>query len=271
MPVDFNARQRDATVAAFRSAGLHVSRVLEEPTAAAIAYGLHRDPAVHFVVVFDFGGGTLDVSLLFVCAGSIRVVDTLGDNNLGGEDVDALVAESLAREFASQLGMDKIPSVASELQQGEEDEADGGGSKDGIPAMLPPCTQAGVRRAAELLKRSLSSATSATASCVSVGDYGGTKSPSRPHDSVIASTVMTREQLEELCRPLLERTMAPVRTILTENHMDPDEIDAVVLVGGSSRIPWVRERLTELFGGRRPLTDIDPDVAVAYGAARTLD
>jgi molecular chaperone DnaK (HSP70) len=259
VPVDFNARQRDATVAAFRSAGLHVSRVLEEPTAAAIAYGLHQDPAVHFIVVFDFGGGTLDVSLLFVRAGSIRVVDTLGDNNLGGEDVDALVAEFLSREFASQLGIDKIPSVASDIEQGEEDGDDGES-----PASIPPCTQSGVRRAAESLKRALSSAISVTASCVSSETFDGATNTK-------VSVVMTREQLEALCEPLLERTMAPVRTILTENHMDPDEIDAVVLVGGSSRIPWVRERLTELFGGQPPLTDIDPDVAVAYGAARTLD
>lgn len=252
MPVDFNERQRDATITAFRNAGLHVSRVLEEPTAAAIAYGLHQDPTVNFIIVFDFGGGTLDVSLLFVRAGSIRVIDTLGDNNLGGEDIDGAVASFLAREFAQKIGIDEIPSAASDIMQ--DDDAD-------ESMAVPPCTKAGVRRAAEFLKRALSGATSASASCVPVSHPGGAE----------VTVQMTRNELEELCRPLLDRTMVPVRRILEENHMESDEIDAVVLVGGSSRIPWIRAQLAQLFGGRAPLTNIDPDVAVAYGAARTLD
>lgn len=249
VPVDFNERQRDATAEAFRAAGLVVSRVLEEPTAAAIAYGLHQDPTVNFVLVFDFGGGTLDVSLLFVRAGSIRVLDTLGDNNLGGEDVDSAIAAFLADEFARQLGVDRITSASSEIEKVDSEDPD-----------ELPCTIAGVRRAAESLKRKLSSATTATAMCVVQGETYRT-----------ASVSMTRAQLETICRPLFERTMAPVRSVLEGNHMTPAEIDAVVLVGGSSRIPWVRESLTALFGGRPPLADIDPDVAVAYGAARTLD
>ncbi|GMF60812.1 unnamed protein product [Phytophthora fragariaefolia] len=251
VPVDFNARQRDATVAAFRGAGLEVSRVLEEPTAAAIAYGLHQDPDVSFMLVFDFGGGTLDVSLLFARNGAISVLDTMGDNHLGGEDVDAQLTAWLVKEFQAQLGT-AITSL------GTESEVNDSGDDD---VREPPCTLAGVRRAAELLKRRLTDAPAASASCVW----------KKGEASIRAEVKTTRAQFEELCSPLLERTMIPVREILEANNMETEEIDAVVLVGGSSRIPWVRQRLTKMFQGRAPLSTIDPDLAVAYGAARTLD
>ncbi|KAG7383493.1 hypothetical protein PHYBOEH_009884 [Phytophthora boehmeriae] len=251
VPVDFNARQRDATVEAFRAAGLEVSRVLEEPTAAAIAYGLHQDPNVSFLLVFDFGGGTLDVSLLFARNGAINVLDTLGDNHLGGEDMDAALAQWLVREFEMQIGA-KISSRGIEMEiesyQGDDRE--------------PPCTLSGIRQAAEFLKRKLTDALTASASCI-WKDNRQTKHR--------AEVKMTRMRLEKVCEPLLERTMIPVHEVLEANHMTTEEIDAVVLVGGSSRIPWVRERLTDMFQGRPPLSDIDPDLAVAYGAARTLD
>ncbi|RLN72812.1 hypothetical protein BBJ28_00025954 [Nothophytophthora sp. Chile5] len=254
VPVDFDARQRDATAAAFRAAGLQVSRVLEEPTAAAIAYGLHQDPNVSFLLVFDFGGGTLDVSLLFARNGAISVLDTLGDNHLGGEDLDALLASWLAKQFEKQIGR-PIASRGTGVEATDTDEEPD----------EPPCTLAGVRRAAELLKRQLTETSAARASCMWQDPDEQDTQPIR------AEVEMTRTQLEQLCAPLLERTMVPVREVLDANHMTTEEIDAVVLVGGSSRIPWVRERLTEMFQGRPPLADIDPDLAVAYGAARTLD
>ncbi|KAL4130198.1 hypothetical protein PRIC2_006204 [Phytophthora ramorum] len=250
VPVEFDAQQRDATVAAFREAGLEVSRVLEEPTAAAIAYGLHQDPNVSFLLVFDFGGGTLDVSLLFARNGAISVLDTLGDNHLGGEDLDALLADWLVKQFEAQLGT-PITSRGTEASVKNFDE-------DG---MAPPCTLAGVRHAAELLKRQLTDFSTASAACVW---REGTK-------VVRAEVKTTRTQFEALCGSLLERTMVPVREILEANNMETEEIDAVVLVGGSSRVPWVRQHLTEMFQGRAPLSNIDPDLAVAYGAARTLD
>ncbi|KAG7378842.1 hypothetical protein PHYPSEUDO_009433 [Phytophthora pseudosyringae] len=250
VPVDFNARQRDATVAAFRAAGLEVSRVLEEPTAAAIAYGLHQDPNVSFLLVFDFGGGTLDVSLLFARNGAISVLDTLGDNHLGGEDLDARVAAWLVKEFEAQLGT----AITSRGTEAEEKSFDSGRQE-------PPCTLSGVRHAAELVKRKLTDASTATAACI----WSKNKKPVR------AEVRITRTQFEELCGSLLERTMLPVRDVLEANNMEVEEVDAVVLVGGSTRIPWVRQRLTNMFQGRPPLSNIDPDLAVAYGAARTLD
>uniref|UniRef100_M4BV77 Uncharacterized protein n=1 Tax=Hyaloperonospora arabidopsidis (strain Emoy2) TaxID=559515 RepID=M4BV77_HYAAE len=252
VPVDFDAKQRDDTVASFRAAGLEVSRVLEEPTAAAIAYGLHQDPSVSFLLVFDFGGGTLDVSLLFARNGAITVLDTLGDNHLGGEDLDALLAAWLVKQFEAQLGS-PITSRGTD--------ADGHGNDD----KELPCTLTGVRRAAEFLKRQLTDAPTASASCVWDGADSQAVAKTR------ATVDMTRVQFEVLCGSLLERTMIPVRKVLEANNMESEEIDAVVLVGGSSRIPWVRERLTVMFQGRAPLSDIDPDLAVAYGAARTLD
>ncbi|KAI9907059.1 hypothetical protein PsorP6_003237 [Peronosclerospora sorghi] len=255
VPVDFDATRRNATVAAFHAAGFHVSRVLEEPTAAAIAYGLHHAPNASFVLVFDFGGGTLDVSLLFARQGAINVVDTLGDNHLGGEDLDAALTAWLVKELETQGGGRPLASLETEgWTQAEEEHT---------TEQVPPCTLAGVRVAAEALKRQLTYAATATASCMTRGDASGP--PVRAH------VEMTRAQLEALCRPLLDRTMLPVRDILAANHMQPDDIDAVVLVGGSSRLPWVRARLTAMFHGRAPLSDIDPDLAVAYGAARTLD
>ncbi|KAG2793718.1 hypothetical protein PC129_g22273 [Phytophthora cactorum] len=231
VPVDFNARQRNATVAAFRAAGLEVSRVLEEPTAAAIAYGLHQDPNVSFLLVFDFGGGTLDVSLLFARNGAISVLDTLGDNHLGGEDLDARLSAWLLKEFEAQLGT----AIKSRRTETEEKTLDDDSRE-------PPCTMTGVRQAAELVKRQLTDASVTTAACV----WKDSKKLVR------AEVKVTRTQFEELCGSLLERTMIPVREVLEANNMDTDEIDAVVL-------------------GRAPLSDIDPDLAVAYGAARTLD
>lgn len=157
VPVGFNKRQRAATVTAFKAAGLQVTRVLEEPTAAAIAYGLHQDPSVNFILVFDFGGGTLDVSLLFVRSGSISVIDTMGDNNLGGEDMDAIVAAFVTVQVEQTLGVN-VASIASTATLHNDQQ---------------PCTRAGIRRISELLKRKLSDAEHATVACVYQSDNDG--------------------------------------------------------------------------------------------------
>lgn len=128
-----------------------------------------------------------------------------------------------------------------------------------------PCTPAGIRRAAELLKRTLSSQLTGSASCIVQ------RSGTLLQTGEKVTIDVTRAQFEEICGELLVRTLAPVKEIIEANHMTPEEIDAVVLVGGSSRIPWVRENLATIFDGRAPLSDIDPDVAVAYGAARVVD
>jgi molecular chaperone DnaK (HSP70) len=254
--VDFDSKQREATVQAFKNAGFFVARILEEPTAAAIAYGLHKDPSISFIIVFDFGGGTLDVSLLYARSGSINVVDTIGDNNLGGEDVDATIADYLAKHIAEQIGS-PIKSIGSDMEEQDSERVED-------PNELP-CTRAGIRRAAELVKRKLSSTKNARAECIVQTDGKKKKTGDK------ITVELTREQLETFCANLFERTLVPVKEILEKNAMSQKDIDEVVLVGGSSRIPWIRENLKKLFGGRAPRSDIDPDVAVAYGAARTLD
>lgn len=256
VPVDFKAAQRRATVQAYEKAGLKVARVLEEPTAAAIAYGLHQTPNVNFILVFDFGGGTLDVSLLFVRSGSISVVDTLGDNNLGGEDLDNLVSNHLISQLEALIGM-KLAESSSEVMETDSEKTED-------PDQLP-CTIAGIRRAAEILKRKLSYTHTAIASCI-VQEPGG-KLIAQDNRVEIS---MSRDEFETLCESILERVLLPVRQILRDNNMDPNSIDEVVLVGGSSRIPWIHTQLEELFG-KQPRITIDPDVAVAFGAARTLD
>lgn len=256
VPVDFKAAQRRATVQAYEKAGLKVARVLEEPTAAAIAYGLHQTPNVNFILVFDFGGGTLDVSLLFVRSGSISVVDTLGDNNLGGEDLDNLVSNHLISQLEALIGM-KLAESSLEVMETDSEKTED-------PDQLP-CTIAGIRRAAEILKRKLSYTHTAIASCI-VQEPGG-KLIAQDNRVEIS---MSRDEFETLCESILERVLLPVRQILRDNNMDPNSIDEVVLVGGSSRIPWIHTQLEELFG-KQPRITIDPDVAVAFGAARTLD
>ncbi|CAK4669411.1 hypothetical protein AeMF1_004808 [Aphanomyces euteiches] len=243
IPAGFDAFQRKATIAAFEAAGLKVSNVLVEPTAAALAYGLHTKPNVQYVLVFDFGGGTLDVSLLYLQKGSFQVMDTAGDNHLGGEDLDDILTKHLKDHFGSILG-EELP----DSQTTEE-------------SSVFPCTAGGIRGAAELLKRQLSFELEAEASCVvqhaigsfSVGDT--------------LRLVMSRTEWEELMLPTLQRTMAPIEEILDGNMMTSKDIDEVVLVGGSSRIPWIQNHLAVMFG-RPPNSHIDPDIAVAVGAAR---
>ncbi|ETV83843.1 hypothetical protein H257_04453 [Aphanomyces astaci] len=244
IPAGFDANQRKATVAAFERAGLKVRNVLVEPTAAALAYGLHTKPNVHNVLVFDFGGGTLDVSLLYLQKGSFQVMDTAGDNHLGGEDLDDQLSGHLKHQFEQLVGGHSLP----DLQTSDE------------PNVFP-CTAAGIRGVAEQLKRQLSFDVEGEASCVVQEAVG----------SVAVGDVlrlrMTRSEWEALCLPTLQRTMAPVKEVLEGNMMTTDDIDEVVLVGGSSRIPWIQAQLAQMFG-REPNSHIDPDVAVAVGAAR---
>ncbi|KAF0690178.1 Aste57867_18428 [Aphanomyces stellatus] len=243
IPAGFDANQRKATIQAFELAGLAVRNVLVEPTAAALAYGLHTKPNVQYVLVFDFGGGTLDVSLLYLQKGSFQVFDTAGDNHLGGEDLDDQLSEYLKAQFEAALGA-PLPDHQS---------AD---SHD-----VFPCTTAGVRGVAELLKRELSFQTESDAVCL-VQEAAGAFAAGD-----LLRVHMTRTEWEALCLPTLERTMAPIREILEGNMMSTADVDEVVLVGGSSRIPWIQEQLTAMFG-KLPNSHIDPDVAVAVGAAR---
>jgi len=222
VPAYFNDTQRQATKDAGRLAGLEVLRLVNEPTAAALAYGLDQKNE-GTVAVYDFGGGTFDVSILKMERGIFEVKATGGDTRLGGDDVDEAVAGWL-------LASAQVPAETA-------------GRRD---------AQALARRAAEEAKCRLSS-TDATEVAVTLPD--GTR---------VAKT-LTRADFDRLIAPIVERTLAPCRQALADAGIRPADVDAVVLVGGSTRIPLVRAKVAELFG-REPLCSLDPDQVVALGA-----
>jgi molecular chaperone DnaK len=225
-PAYFGIPERDATAAAGRIAGLHVLEVINEPTAAAIAYGLQNDRD-QVVLVYDLGGGTFDVSIIEVKDGSVTVVATGGDHQLGGRDWDEEVVKYLASEWAAQTGSDDDPTESSETLQD-------------------------LWRRAEEAKRSLSTRTE-TRIPVS---HGG-----RP-----ATITLTREKFDELTRHLLENTLSLTRdTLGIARQLGHADVDKLLLVGGSTRMPQVTDRLRQELG-KEPQVH-DPDQAVAKGAA----
>eukprot|EP00035_Acanthoeca_spectabilis_P019671 m.429181 g.429181 ORF g.429181 m.429181 type:complete len:455 (-) comp16972_c0_seq1:423-1787(-) len=226
VPVEFNQRQRDATAQAAALAGLDVLRILSEPTAAAMAYGLHSKEAVNFIVVFDWGGGTLDVSLLHVQGGMFTTHAIAGNKHLGGEDVTRRLFDYCLRVYSAGQPEGYTPSP--ELRQR-------------------------FRAEAERLKLALSTKTHDTLE-VDVG--GGER----------FTLDVTREKFEEVNVDLFEATMEPLHAVLREAELEPSKVDEIVLVGGSTRMPWVRERLAA-FLGKPPCSSIDPDEAVAVGVA----
>ena len=231
-PTDFDAAQRSATLEALERAGLAVSRLLHEPTAAAIAYGLHKAPGVHTVLVYDFGGGTLDVSVLFASLGSFTVIGTAGDNGLGGEDVDDCLAGLLLASSASAAQCQPL-ALSAEAERVKKALSGNGG--EGALLEVPWA-------------------------CPLPGAAAGA-----------ASGTVTAQAFEATCGGLFDRAMAPVREALQGASLRVEEVDEVVLVGGSTRLPAVRQRLQQFFGGKQLRTSVDPDLAVAIGAAASGD
>ena len=228
VPAYFDDSQRQATRDAGRIAGLDVLRIVNEPTAAALAYGLDKRGS-GTVVVYDLGGGTFDCSILALSEGVFKVLATNGDTYLGGDDFDRALMEMAAKEMGVDLG-----TRNAELLQH-------------------------LRDAAEKTKIALSAAETAEF----VVDLG----PSSP---LSYGRTVTRPQFVELIRPMLERSIDRCRSALKDAKITPAQIDEVVLVGGSTRIPYVRQRVAEFFG-RTPHTDLNPDEVVAMGAAIQAD
>ena len=231
VPAYFNDAQRQATKDAGKIAGLEVLRIINEPTAAALAYGLDKKDQ-ETVLVFDLGGGTFDVSILDVGDGVVEVRSTSGDGHLGGDDFDKRVVDHLAEEFKREQGID--------LRQD--------------PQALQRLYEAGERAKVEL-----SSTTQTQISLPFVtADQSGPKH---------LSATLTRARFEELTRDLVERTRGPVEQALSDAKLGPDDIDEVILVGGSTRIPAVQELVRRLTGGKDPNLTVNPDEVVALGAA----
>ncbi len=229
VPAYFNDAQRQATKDAGKLAGLDVLRILNEPTAAALAYGLDRERK-GTVVVYDLGGGTFDVSILKLEGGVYQVLATGGDTYLGGDDVDQALMARLRDELAHGHGVQTISPA--ELQQ--------------------------LRDAAERAKQELSAADEAVISIV-LAD----------HD-VHMQRPISRTELEELARPIINRTVGPCRLALRDAGLTAADIDAVVLVGGSTRMPLVKQVVREVFH-REPFDSLNPDEVVALGAAVQAD
>jgi molecular chaperone DnaK len=231
VPAYFNDAQRQATKDAGQIAGLEVMRIINEPTAASLAYGLDKKKHEK-IVVFDLGGGTFDVSVLEVADGVFRVISTNGDTHLGGDDFDQMLVNYVADEFKKQQGIDLRKDTMA-LQRLQE--------------------------ACEKAKKELSSAQSTDLNLPFItADASGPKH---------LQMTITRAKFEQLVDHLIERCRGPVLQAMKDSHLSPREIDEVVLVGGSTRVPKVQQLVKDLFEGKEPHKGVNPDEVVAVGAA----
>lgn len=229
VPAYFNDSQRQATKDAGTIAGLNVLRIINEPTAAAIAYGLDKKKeGEQNVLIFDLGGGTFDVSLLTLDEGVFEVKATAGDTHLGGSDFDTALVEYCVQEFKKKTKIDLISH---------------------------PRAMRRLRTAVERAKHTLSSATQASVEVDSL------------HEGHDFQTTITRAKFESLCESLIKRCMEPLEQVLRDSKIAKDRVHEVVMVGGSSRIPKVRQMVSDFFNGKKLNDSVNPDEAVAYGAA----
>lgn len=231
VPAYFNDAERQATKDAGKIAGLEVERIINEPTAAALAYGLDKDDENHTILVYDLGGGTFDVSILELGDGIFEVKSTAGDNRLGGDDFDQVVIDYLVAEFKKENGIDL--------------------SKDKMALQR-------LKDAAEKAKKDLSGVTSTQISLpfITAGEAG----------PLHLEMTLTRAKFDELSAHLVDRTMGPVRRAIQDAGISKSEIDKVILVGGSTRIPAVVEAIKNEVG-KDPHKGVNPDEVVALGAA----
>ncbi|HHW36880.1 MAG TPA: molecular chaperone DnaK [Bacillales bacterium] len=231
VPAYFNDAERQATKDAGKIAGLEVERIINEPTAAALAYGLEKEDENHTILVYDLGGGTFDVSILELGDGIFEVKSTAGDNRLGGDDFDQVVIDYLVAEFKKENGIDL--------------------AKDKMAMQR-------LKDAAEKAKKDLSGVTSTQISLpfITAGDAG----------PLHLEMNVTRAKFEELSADLVDRTMGPVRQAISDAGVSKSEIDKVLLVGGSTRIPAVVEAIKKEVG-KEPSKGVNPDEVVALGAA----
>ncbi|WP_456278229.1 molecular chaperone DnaK [Bacillus sp. AK128] len=231
VPAYFNDAERQATKDAGKIAGLEVERIINEPTAAALAYGLDKTEEDQTILVYDLGGGTFDVSILELGDGVFEVKSTAGDNRLGGDDFDQVIIDFLVAEFKKENGIDL--------------------SKDKMALQR-------LKDAAEKAKKDLSGVTSTQISLpfITAGEAG----------PLHLEVSLSRAKFDEISAGLVERTMGPVRQALSDAGLSPNELDKVILVGGSTRIPAVQEAIKKATG-KEPHKGVNPDEVVALGAS----
>ena len=232
VPAYFNDSQRQATKNAGKIAGLEVERIINEPTAAALAYGLDKQDKAHTVLVYDLGGGTFDVSIMELGDGIFEVKSTAGNNKLGGDDFDNILMNYLVSEFKKDSGVDL--------------------SKDKLALQR-------LKEIAEKAKKDLSGVTTTQISAPFIAQ--GTDG-----EPLHLDMELTRAKFEDLIRDLAESTLKPVRDSIKEAKINKNEIDKVILVGGSTRIPMIQELIKKELG-QEPSREVNPDEAVAMGAA----
>ncbi len=231
VPAYFTDAQRQATKEAGKIAGLDVKRIINEPTAAALAYGVDKDEDSSKIMVFDLGGGTFDVSILEVGDGVFEVLSTRGNNRLGGDDFDNALMDYIAEDFKKQNGVD---------------------------LRLDPTSDQRLKDAAEKAKKELSSAMTSTINLPFITAVNG--------QPVHLNMDVTRAKFEELIAPLVKKTEEPVNNALKDAGLSASDLNKVLLVGGSTRVPMVQELVKKLTG-KDPQKDINPDECVALGAA----
>ena len=228
VPAYFNDSQRQATKDAGTIAGLNVLRIINEPTAAAIAYGLDKKEGEKNVLIYDLGGGTFDVTLLSIDDGIFEVKATAGDTHLGGEDFDHRLMDHFKAEFKRKTKLDISDNKRSVRR---------------------------LQTACENAKKTLSSSTVASVEVDSLFEGND------------LCTTITRAKFEDLCSDLFKKTISPVEKVLKDSGVSKSQVHEIVLVGGSTRIPKVQDQLSDFFGGKQLNKSINPDEAVAYGAA----
>ena len=231
VPAYFNDAERQATKNAGKIAGLDVERIINEPTAAALAYGLDKQDKSQTILVYDLGGGTFDVSILELGDGVFEVKSTSGNNHLGGDDFDKIVSDYLVDEFKKEQGVDL--------------------SGD-------PMAMQRIKDAAEKAKKDLSGMTTTQISLPFITQKDG--------NPLHMDMSLTKAKFESLCKDLFDSTMDPVRKALKDANMTNKDIDKVILVGGSSRIPYIQELVKKELG-QEPSKSVNPDEVVAMGAA----
>jgi len=231
VPAYFDDAQRQATKDAGRIAGLNVVRIINEPTAAALAYGLDKKGKREILAIYDFGGGTFDFTLMEMNDGVFEVLSTSGDTFLGGEDLDHAVLQWLVDRFRDQTGINltKDRMALQRLKEASEKAKCELSTLDRVEIRLPFIAQG----------------------------------PSGPQH---LEATLTREELENMVRPLVDRTMDPIQDALKEANKKPSDVDQVILVGGQTRMPMVQQKVREFFG-REPNRDINPDEVIAQGAS----
>ena len=288
IPAKFSSQQRIATAEAFTAAGIRVARILEEPTAAALAYGLDKKDGVNHIMVYDFGGGTLDVSVLHVSDGGyVDVMGSDGDNQLGGADFDAAVARALLDKDGISDIMRRVTDSLLRIEARLKDDGVGEAGDDleemltaGCPVLKeqPSCTFSSFHTIGEKVKIGLSAyaegggiveqtclgLTSETKSLPeTISDFCSSLKP--------VTLSLTSAEYDAAVEDLYKRAMLPVRHIISDLNLRKDEIDEVVMVGGTTRMPNIRAMVREELDVEELNTHIDPDLTVAYGAASVID